>query len=114
MSTCPCPTCGQALPAHIVAIDREAGIVVGNGRFAHLTVQEFNIFITIYDGRGRVFSKEQLLRVVAPVWGEEQEIKIVDVFVCKLRKKLQGLGLSIETVWGRGYRLSQQQMETAA
>jgi two-component system cell cycle response regulator CtrA len=112
--TCPCPTCGQDLPSDLIAIDRDAGIVVGNGRFAHLTVQEFNVFITIYDGKGRVFSKEQLLHAVAPAWGDEQEIKIVDVFVCKLRKKLAGLGISIETVWGRGYRLSQQKMETAA
>lgn len=76
--------------------------------------QEFNIFITVYDGKGRVFSKEALLQAVAPAWGEEQEIKIVDVFVCKLRKKLKGLGVSIETVWGRGYRLSQHELETAA
>ena len=39
---------------------------------------------------------------------DEPEIKIIDVFVCKLRKKLaEATGGShyIETVWGRGYRL---------
>lgn len=36
---------------------------------------------------------------------DEAEIKIVDVFVCKLRKKLRPLGFSIETLWGRGYFL---------
>lgn len=112
--TCTCPTCGQNLPRDLIAIDRESGIVVGNGRFAHLTIQEFNVFITIYDGKGRVFSKEQLLSAVAPAWGDEQEIKIVDVFVCKLRKKIAGLGLAIETVWGRGYRLSQHKLEPVA
>jgi two-component system cell cycle response regulator CtrA len=36
----------------------------------------------------------------------DPEIKIVDVYVCKARKKLRGFGVEIETVWGRGYRLS--------
>lgn len=35
----------------------------------------------------------------------EPEIKIVDVFVCKLRKKLKPFGVSIVTVWGHGYSL---------
>lgn len=33
------------------------------------------------------------------------EIKIVDVFICKLRKKLRPFGVSITTLWGRGYAL---------
>jgi two-component system cell cycle response regulator CtrA len=33
----------------------------------------------------------------------EVEIKIVDVFICKLRKKLKAFDIDIETVWGRGY-----------
>ena len=39
---------------------------------------------------------------------DEPELKIIDVFVCKLRKKLvQATGGEhyIETVWGRGYQL---------
>lgn len=38
---------------------------------------------------------------------EEAEIKIVDVFVCKLRKKVRPFGVNIETRWGEGYFLSQ-------
>lgn len=36
---------------------------------------------------------------------DEPEIKIVDVFVCKLRKKLRPFGVKIVTVWGQGYGL---------
>lgn len=36
---------------------------------------------------------------------EEPEIKIVDVFVCKARKKLQPFGIEIKTRWGEGYYL---------
>lgn len=35
------------------------------------------------------------------------ELKIVDVFVCKLRKKLAPYGITIETLWGRGYAIAE-------
>lgn len=114
MNACPCPTCGTALPSTIFAIDRDAGIVVSNGRFAHLAPQEFGIFITLYDAGGKLRSKEQLLRAIAPMVDREPEIKIVDVYVCKVRRKLRGTGVKIETVWGDGYRLvSTSKLETA-
>lgn len=34
---------------------------------------------------------------------DEAEIKIVDVFICKVRKKLQAFDIKIETRWGEGY-----------
>lgn len=37
--------------------------------------------------------------------GENVEIKIIDVFVCKIRKKLRPFGVRIATIWGVGYRL---------
>ena len=38
---------------------------------------------------------------------DEPEIKIVDVFICKVRKKLKPFGVFIDTVWGQGYRLDE-------
>ena len=40
--------------------------------------------------------------------GDMPEIKIVDVFICKLRKKLTRFDLPIETVRGQGYRLTDE------
>jgi len=37
---------------------------------------------------------------------DEAQVKIVDVLVCKMRKKLVPLGIVIETIWGQGYRLT--------
>ncbi len=37
---------------------------------------------------------------------EQREPKIIDVFVCKLRKKLGPVGITIETIWGSGYSMS--------
>lgn len=36
----------------------------------------------------------------------EPEIKIIDVYVCKLRKKLQPYGIEVSTLWGQGYYLT--------
>lgn len=45
---------------------------------------------------------------------DEAEIKIVDVFVCKLRKKLKPFDIQVETIWGRGYRMPQKAKSVAA
>lgn len=37
---------------------------------------------------------------------DEAEIKIVDVFICKARKKLREFGVKVETRWGEGYYLT--------
>jgi len=73
-----------------------------------LTGIEAKIYLAL--ARGGLVSKEQILesayydRVDDP-----PEIKIVDVFICKLRKKLKPYGVQITTIWGVGYRLEQAQ-----
>ena len=37
---------------------------------------------------------------------DEAEPQIVDVFICKLRKKLRPFGVEIATIWGRGYAMA--------
>jgi two-component system cell cycle response regulator CtrA len=46
---------------------------------------------------------------------DEPEMKIIDVFICKLRKKLQQAGADnlIGTVWGRGYMLREPMPESS-
>jgi two-component system cell cycle response regulator CtrA len=72
-----------------------------------LTGKEYGILELLSLRKGRTLSKEMILD---HLYGgmDEPELKIIDVFVCKLRKKLaQATGGShyIETVWGRGYVL---------
>ena len=100
-----CPTCGHTLPLLAEAIDEDAHIIVSNGRFAAFTESEFAIFSALYSAPGRLKTKEQLLYAVSSHIDEAPEIKIIDVYVCKIRKKLKGLNLVIDTVWGDGYRL---------
>lgn len=57
--------------------------------------------------RGGPATKDALMACLYRDLGrDEVEIKIVDVFVCKLRKKIKPFGFVIETIWGVGYAMS--------
>ncbi|MDR3440770.1 response regulator transcription factor CtrA [Telmatospirillum sp.] len=73
----------------------------------HLTGKEYGILELLSLRKGQTLTKEQFLN---HLYGgiDEPELKIIDVFICKLRKKLAnatGGTNYIETVWGRGYVL---------
>jgi DNA-binding response OmpR family regulator len=54
---------------------------------------------------GHTFTKDDLMNALYFDRPDEPEPKIVDVFICKLRKKLIGTGWEIKTTFGTGYRL---------
>jgi two-component system cell cycle response regulator CtrA len=72
----------------------------------HLTGKEYAILELLVLRKGMVLTKEAFLN---HLYGgiDEPEMKIIDVFICKLRKKLAqaGAGNLIGTVWGRGYMM---------
>ncbi len=75
----------------------------------HLTSKEYAILELLSLRKGSTLTKEMFLN---HLYGgiDEPELKIIDVFVCKLRKKLSdssGGENYIETVWGRGYVLKE-------
>ena len=77
------------------------------GRSVNLTGKEYQILELLSLRKGTTLTKEMFLN---HLYGgmDEPELKIIDVFICKLRKKLsEALGGDnhIETVWGRGYVL---------
>ncbi|RAI58599.1 response regulator transcription factor CtrA [Roseicella frigidaeris] len=80
--------------------------VTVNGRQIHLTGKEYAILELLTLRKGVVMTKEGFLN---HLYGgmDEPEVKIIDVFICKLRKKLAQAGADnlIGTVWGRGYVL---------
>ena len=77
------------------------------GQRVHLTGKEYQMLELLSLRKGTTLTKEMFLN---HLYGgmDEPELKIIDVFICKLRKKLkQATGGKdyIETVWGRGYVL---------
>jgi two-component system cell cycle response regulator CtrA len=86
------------LDNHVVSVD---------GHPLHLTAKEYGIIELLSLRKGTTLTKEMFLN---HLYGgmDEPELKIIDVFVCKLRKKLSTATRGehyIETVWGRGYVL---------
>ena len=77
------------------------------GKTVHLTGKEYQMLELLSLRKGTTLTKEMFLN---HLYGgmDEPELKIIDVFICKLRKKLSqatGGETYIETVWGRGYVL---------
>ena len=88
-------------------VDLERRIVTADGKPIRLTGREYSILELLSVRLGVTVTKEMLL---GHLYGgkDEPELKIIDVFVCHLRKKLAQArdgNHYIETVWGRGYRL---------
>jgi two-component system cell cycle response regulator CtrA len=95
-----------------VSVDLAARSVTVDGRRVSLTGKEYAILEMLSLRKGMTLTKEMFL---THLYGgrDEPELKIIDVFVCKLRKKLHQAGAPasgcIETVWGRGYSLRDPQ-----
>ena len=87
-----------------VELSLESRSVAVAGRPVHLTGKEYAILELLVMRKGMVLTKEVFLN---HLYGgmDEPEVKIIDVFICKLRKKLAEAGARnvIGTVWGRGY-----------
>lgn len=88
-------------------VNLDSRVVEVEGQPLHLTGKEYGILELLSLRKGTTLTKEMFLN---HLYGgmDEPELKIIDVFVCKLRKKLATAtnGESyIETVWGRGYVL---------
>jgi len=90
-----------------LAVNLDAQTVDVEGQPIHLTGKEYGILELLSLRKGTTLTKEMFLN---HLYGgmDEPELKIIDVFICKLRKKLSAATQGenyIETVWGRGYAL---------
>ncbi len=90
-----------------ITVNLDAKSVEVEGRMVHLTGKEYQMLELLSLRKGTTLTKEMFLN---HLYGgmDEPELKIIDVFICKLRKKLAeatGGDNYIDTVWGRGYVL---------
>jgi two-component system cell cycle response regulator CtrA len=94
-----------------IVVNLDAKTTEANGQRIHLTGKEYQMLELLSLRKGTTLTKEMFLN---HLYGgmDEPELKIIDVFICKLRKKLAaatGGEHYIETVWGRGYVLRDPQ-----
>ncbi|WP_343559852.1 response regulator transcription factor CtrA [Kiloniella sp. b19] len=90
-----------------LTVNLDTRTVEVDNKLLHLTGKEYGILELLSLRKGTTLTKEMFLN---HLYGgmDEPELKIIDVFVCKLRKKLTNVTGGenyIETVWGRGYVL---------
>lgn len=99
-----------------LSVNLDTKTVEVQGQRVHLTGKEYQMLELLSLRKGTTLTKEMFLN---HLYGgmDEPELKIIDVFICKLRKKLSAATDGdnyIETVWGRGYVLRDPQENKAA
>ena len=90
-----------------LCVNLDSKTVEVNGARVPVTGKEYQMLELLSLRKGTTLTKEMFLN---HLYGgmDEPELKIIDVFICKLRKKLANASNGknyIETVWGRGYVL---------
>src|SRR6516165_1522922 len=88
-----------------LCVNLDTKIVEINGTRVHVTGKEYKMLELLSLRKDTTLTKEMFL---SHLYGglDEPEMKIIDVFICKLRKKLASASGGkdyIETIWGRGY-----------
>ncbi len=99
-----------------VTVNLDSRTVEVDSKPLHLTGKEYGIIELLSLRKGTTLTKEMFLN---HLYGgmDEPEVKIIDVFICKLRKKIEDMTDGenyIETVWGRGYVLRDPSGEVVA
>ena len=99
-----------------IEVNLDGKTVEVRGNAVHLTGKEYQMLELLSLRKGTTLTKEMFLN---HLYGgmDEPELKIIDVFICKLRKKLSeatGRENYIETVWRRGYVLRDSKPDTSA
>ncbi len=103
--------CSSNIRVGDIEMNTESKNIFANGQLLELTGKEYEILEYLILRNGLTVTKSSFLSRLYTSTMEEPEAKIIDVFIHKLRKKLddvlgEGAGRSyISTVWGRGYSL---------
>ena len=97
-----------------LTLNLDSKTVEVSGARVHVTGKEYQMLELLMLRQGTTLTKEMFLN---HLYGgmDEPELKIIDVFICKLRKKLSNASGGqnwIETVWGRGYVVRDPSFET--
>ncbi len=92
-------------PPSLLAVDSQRLSVRVAGRPVRLTGLQLRLLLYLWDRRDWVLSRTQ---IIDEVWGHgaDVSVKVVDVHVCRLRRRLAEAGELVEAVRSYGYRLN--------
>ena len=100
---------GSRIQIGRLTVDIDAKVAEVDGERLNITNREYAVLELLALRRGTTIKKDEFLSEIYD-GRDEPEPKIIDVFICKLRKKLLqhcGGNPQIETIWGRGYMLTE-------
>ncbi|MEW9304521.1 winged helix-turn-helix domain-containing protein [Labrys neptuniae] len=89
-------------------IDADQSLVTYGGTTIRLSPNHFILFDTLAKAYPRIVTRDQIydsLYALRPDC-DWPELKIIDVMICKVRPQLAPIGMTIETAWGRGWKLA--------
>lgn len=91
-------------------IDIDNLIATHNGETVHFTPTEFSMLTYLLKNSSRAVPRSELLPAV---WGfsNSSETRVADDTVKRLRKKLSGTGVEIDTIWGYGFKIREGKKE---
>ncbi len=109
LSCAPVATKTVSLGEFVLDLDRRV-IVSGGDKETHFTPTEWDVLVFLARHAHRVVSRKELL---AAVWDlpDDTRSRVADDTVKRLRRKLSACSVSIETVWGFGFRLVARKLE---
>ncbi|MBC7258501.1 MAG: response regulator transcription factor [Chloroflexi bacterium] len=95
---------GEPIRIGDLVIDPHRREVTIRGQRVDMRTKEFDVLLVLAQHKGMVVTREQILKLA---WGYDfyGETRTVDVHVAHVRNKIQSSGVSIETIWGVGYKL---------
>jgi len=101
-----CPTCGNAVPNRELIVSLETNTAVYNGLAAALTAQQTEILHILAQASSRVVT---VASIIAGIYGSSVEPEsagpLIRTQICKIRRKIAPLGLTIKNTHTVGYAL---------
>lgn len=95
-------------PQYGIKLIPEANSLMREGIILNLTAREYVIFAHLYQHQGQASTREELISCFDS--SEKVAVRNIDVHIFSLRKKLQRVGITVETVWGVGYKIVVEQI----
>ena len=98
--------CGGAPSLQVgpLTMDPASRVAMVDGKRLDLSAREVAVLEVLLRRTGRLVNKEQLVDHLCE-WGEEVSANAIEVYVHRLRKKIEGISVRIATVRGLGYCL---------
>ena len=91
-----------------VCYDSVARTATMDGKSLELSTREVSLFEVLFNHFGRAVSKEQLLERLYS-YDDGAGLNAIEVYVHRLRKKLEGSSITVKTLYGRGYQLDHRE-----